>query len=61
MKYFCDTGAVGTGVVEVQSVGRMKGYKRDAYHVGKHSRPTPRLADVIFYLFIFVFSIYLIY
>ena len=25
------------------------------YHVGKHSRPTPRLAHVIFYLFIYLF------
>ena len=31
------------------SMGRMERYKRDAYHVGKHSRPTPRLAHVIFY------------
>ena len=30
-------------------MGRMERYKRDAYHVGKHSRPTPRLAHVIFY------------
>ena len=37
------------------SMGRMEGYKRDAYHVGKHSRPTPRLAHVIFYLFIYLF------
>ena len=42
------------------SMGRMERYKTDAYHVGKHSRPTPRLAHVIFYLFIY-FSIYLIY
>ena len=41
------------------SMGRMERYKRDAYHVGKHSRPTPRLAHVIFYLF--TVSIYLIY
>ena len=41
------------------SMGRMECYKRDAYHVGKHSRPTPRLAHVIFYLF--TVSIYLIY
>ena len=42
-------------------MGRMERYKRDAYHVGKHSRPTPRLAHVIFYLFIYLFfSIYLI-
>ena len=33
-------------------MGRMERYKGDAYHVGKHSRPTPRLARVI-YLFIF--------
>ena len=25
------------------SMGRMECYKRYAYHVGKHSRPTPRL------------------
>ena len=37
------------------SMGRMGRYKRDAYHVGKHSRPTPRLAHVIFYLFILVY------
>ena len=41
------------------SMGRMECYKMDAYHVGKHSRPTPRLAHVIFYLF--TVSIYLIY
>ena len=34
-------------------MGRMECYKRDAYPVGKHSRPTPRLAHVIFHLFIF--------
>ena len=40
----------------------MERYKRDAYHVGKHSRPTPRLAHVIFYFFYFIFfCIYLIY
>ena len=66
MKYFCGTGAVGTGAVEVQygsgahhlmgsCMGRMECYKRDAYHVEKHSRPTPRLAHVIFYLFIYLF------
>ena len=38
------------------SMGRMERYKRDAYHVGKHSRPTPRLAHVIFYLFIYLFK-----
>ena len=32
------------------SMGRMERYKRDAYHVGKHSRPTPRLAHVFFLL-----------
>ena len=36
------------------SMGRMECYERDAYHVGKHSRPTPRLAHVIFYLFIYL-------
>ena len=41
------------------SMGKMERYKRDAYHVGKQSRPTPRLAHVIFYFFFF--SIYLIY
>ena len=30
------------------SIGRIECYQRDAYHVGKHSRPTPRLAHVIF-------------
>ena len=34
---------------------RMEFYKRDAYHVEKHSRPTPRLAHVIIYLFILVY------
>ena len=29
-------------------MGRMECYKTDVYHVGKHSRPTPRLAHVIF-------------
>ena len=28
----------------------MECYKRNAYHVGKHSRPTPHLAHIIFYL-----------
>ena len=37
-------------------MGRMECYKKDAYHVRKYSRPTPRLAHVIFYLFFF--SIY---
>ena len=33
-------------------MGRMECYKRDVYHVGKHSRSTPRLAHVIFkYIF----------
>ena len=54
MKYICGTGAVGTGELKC-SMGRMERYKRDAYHVGKHSRPTPRLAHVIFYLFILVY------
>ena len=40
-------------------MGRMERYKRDAYHVGKHSRPTPRLAHVIFYLFISLFFEYI--
>ena len=31
------------------SMGRMERYKRDAYHVGRHSRPKSRLAHVIFY------------
>ena len=35
-------------------MGRMERYKRDAYHVGKHSRPTPRLDHVIFYLLIYL-------
>ena len=30
-------------------MGRMGCYKRDGYHVEKHSRPTPRLARFIFY------------
>ena len=55
---------MGTGAVEVQ-YGRTERYKRDAYHVRKNSRPTPRLAHVIIiYLFIYLFiylSIYLIY
>ena len=55
MKYFCGTGTVGTGAVEVQ-FGRMERHKSDVYHVGKHSRPTPRLAHVIFYLFIYLFK-----
>ena len=32
------------------SMGRRECYERDVHHVGKHSRPTPRLAQVIFYL-----------
>ena len=47
MKYFCGTGAVGIGAVEVHH-GRMECYKTGVYHVGKHSRPAPRLAHVIF-------------
>ena len=47
---------MGTGAVEVQ-YGRTERYKRDAYHVGKNSRPTPRLAHVIIiYLFIYLFK-----
>ena len=35
----------------------MESYKRDSYHVVKNSRPTPRLARVIIYLFIdFLFT-----
>ena len=37
----------------------MERYKRDAYHVGKHSRPTPRLAHVFYlsiYLFVYLFK-----
>ena len=30
-------------------MGRLECYKRAVYHVGKHSRPTPRLAHVIFW------------
>ena len=41
------------------SMGRMERYKRDAYHVGKHSRLTPRLAHVIFFL-ILLSSLWLI-
>jgi len=37
-------------------MGRMECYKRDAYHVGKHSRPTPRLAHIINYLFVYLFT-----
>ena len=29
-------------------MGRRESYERDVHHVGKHSRPTPRLAQVIF-------------
>ena len=37
------------------SMGRIERYKRDAYHVGKPlSRPTPPLAHVIIYLFIYL-------
>ena len=38
------------------SMGRMECYKRDAYHVGKHSRPTPRLAHIINCLFGYLFT-----
>ena len=31
-------------------------FKRDTHHVGKHSRPTPRLACVVFYLLIYLFT-----
>ena len=37
------------------SMGRMERYKRDAYHVGKHPRPTPRLAHVIFFIYLFIY------
>ena len=61
MKYFCGTGTVGTGAVEVQ-FGRMERHKSDAYHVGKHSRPTPRLAHVFLFIYLFIYlSIYLTY
>ena len=39
------------------NMGRMERYKKDAYHVGKHSRLAPRLAHVNFHLFIYL-SIY---
>ena len=35
------------------SIGRMECCKRDAYDMGKHSRPTPRLPHIIFHLFTF--------
>ena len=39
MKYFCGTGAVGTGRFLLKcSMGRMECYERDVYHVGKYSR-----------------------
>ena len=41
-------------------MGRMKSYKRDSYHVVQHSRPTPRLARVIIYLFIYLLTFYLL-
>ena len=42
----------------VASLGRRSAINSgDAYHVGKHSRPTPRLAYVIIY----ILSTYLIY
>ena len=31
----------------------MECYEKDVYHVGKHSRPTPRLAHVNFFYYIF--------
>ena len=37
-------------------MGRMECYKRDAHHVGKHSRSTPRLAHIINYLFVYLFT-----
>ena len=37
------------------SMGRLECYKRDAYHVGKHFRPTPRLAHIINYLYVYLF------
>ena len=40
-------------------MGRMDCNKRDAYHVGKHSWPAPRLAHVI-YLFIYLLYIWFI-
>ena len=38
------------------SIGRMECYKRNAYHMRKHSRPTPRLAHIINYFFIYLFT-----
>ena len=35
------------------SIGRMECCKRDAYDMGKDSRPTPRLPHIIFHLFTF--------
>ena len=32
-------------------MGRIECFKRDAYHVGKHSRPTPPLAHVILFIY----------
>ena len=47
----------GLGRLQLKcSMGRMECYKRDAYHVGKHSRPTSRLAHIINYLFVYLFT-----
>ena len=35
-------------------MGFRQGYIRDFYHVGNHSKATPRLAYVFFYFFLFV-------
>ena len=40
-------------------MGEMGCYKKNVYHVGKHSRPTPRLAHVIIYLVIhYIFHLF---
>ncbi len=42
VNYFFGTRAVGTGASPVQvSMCIRKGFKRDDYHVGNHSRATP--------------------
>ena len=43
IEYFCGTRAVRTGASPVEvSMCMREGYIRDDYHVGNHSKPTPR-------------------
>ena len=62
MKHFCGREQWGLGRSHLKcSMDKIECHKRKAYHVGKHSTPTPRLAHVNFYSFIYLLFTYFIY